>query len=113
MGPVDNRLVNSSFQSNVDFRDREETEHDGLSEARIGSQLNYMSDSLMKLTALVEGLQGHLNPILLPNMEENERSVPFPPRKPSSEMSNMIDDLNSQISRLQCMIGVLTERVQL
>lgn len=107
-------MAETGFQSNVKFRDREE-EYDGPSEARIGSQIEYMSDSLSKLAALVESLQDRIDPILLPEEPANMNAIitASPPRKPASEVSNTIDDLNGQISRIQRMVGSLAERVQL
>jgi hypothetical protein len=100
------------FHSNVKFRDREED--DGLSEARIGSQVGYMQDSLAKLMELVHILSDRLNPILLPNdILTQSIETASPPRKPASELSNTLDDMNGQISRLQRMVSTLTERVQL
>lgn len=107
-------MAEVDFQSNVKFRDREE-EYDGPNEARISFQLDYMSDNLSKLAALVESLQDRIDPILLPEEPANVNSIATaaPPRKPSSKISNNIDDLNGQISRIQRAVSILAERVQL
>jgi len=103
------------FHSNVRFGDREEGYDDGPSDARIGPQLGYMQDSLSKLTSLIESLGEKVSPILLPedSVNVNMPITASPPRKPASEVSNMIDDLNGQITQLQGMVVRIAERVQL
>lgn len=85
------------------------------SDARIGSQLAYMNDQLSKTQALLTELEQRILQILIPDGVEKENLIAMDnvPRKMASELSNTIDDLNSQIGRLQRRIMVMTERVQL
>lgn len=84
-----------------------------VSDARIGSQLGFMSDQLQKLMALISDHELRIDQILMPEHERPMNAVASPPRKPASELSNTIDDLNEQIGRAQARIQGLTGRVQL
>lgn len=94
------------------MRDYEMEDRDP-SDARIGPQLAFMGDQLQKLSALISEHEMRIDQILMPDQERPMNAVPSPPRKPASELSNTIDDLNEQIGRLQNRIQGLTGRVQL
>lgn len=84
-----------------------------LSEARIGSQLSYMEENISKLNAVVLSLQDRIDQVLVPEMLDKNVLVEALPRKPASEISNTIDDLNLEITRLHRCVNNLIERVQL
>lgn len=95
------------------YRDEPDEE---LSDARIGSQLAFMGEQINQANAMLSELQQTIDPVLLPSlpgptaMDDNIKS---PGPKPTSEISGRIDDLNSELSRLQQRILHLTKRVQL
>lgn len=84
------------------------------SDARIGAQLAFMGDQIQKTSALLTELELRIEQVLIPeNVEPKDGNVPSPPRKPASELSNTIDDLNEQIGKVQTKIQRLYRRVQL
>lgn len=93
------------------MRDRERENE--ASDARIQAQLGYMTERLMIIQKTFSELQNRLDPILIPDIEDDRAEVASPPRKMASEMSNTIDDLNDQISRLQNRMERVLQRIQL
>lgn len=86
------------------------------SDARIIHQLAFMGDQLSKTRALLEELTEALTPVLIPNEEmavEEGYAMDSVPRKLASELSNVIDDHNSQLSLIQSRINNITRRLQL
>lgn len=82
------------------------------SDARILNQLEFMSDQMGKTRALLGELEERLAPVLLPYFE-TANEVASPPRKMASDVSNLIDDRNGDLSDLQRRIVQITGRVQL
>lgn len=93
--------------------DREYSRSDEPSDARIISQLAFMNEQLMITQKMFSELQNRIEPVLIPDMDDQKAEVSSPPRKLASELSNVIDDLNGQITRLQYRIETTARRVQL
>lgn len=83
------------------------------SDARITAQLGYMTEQLSITQKMFSELTNRLEPVLMPEMDDVNAIPNDPPRKMASELSNVIDDLNGQISRLQGRIMKVMDRIQL
>lgn len=95
------------------YREDIKWDHDP-SDARISAQLSYMQDQISKTSSIFNDLISRLDSILIPQMDSTvSPGINDVPRKMASELSNTVDDLNSQINRLQRRIGETLERVQL
>lgn len=98
----------------VSTNDAEERDSES-SRARIIPQLGFASEEFQKTQAMFYQLLDKINPILLPEDSTTvaQKEVSMPPKLPSSELSDAIDDLKGRIIRLQRMISETSERVQL
>lgn len=87
---------------------------DEPSDARIQSQLGFMTEQLSITQKMFSELINRFEPVLLPEMDEKGTTeINAVPRKAASEISNHLDDLNGQLMRLQGRISRVLERVQL
>lgn len=97
-----------------EYRDQEWSARDNEpSDARISSQLDYMTEQVSIAHKMLSKLTNDLEPILIPEIDGPETRPGDVPRKLASDMSNRIDDLNSQISRLQSRMETVMQRIQL
>lgn len=86
---------------------------DEPSDARISAQLDFMTEQLSICQKMFSMLTSQIEAILLPEIDGPENAIGDVPRKMASELSNRLDDLNGQISRLQNRIEKVSRRVQL
>lgn len=83
------------------------------SDARIQAQLGFMTEQVSIAHKIFAELTNRIDPVLLPEMDDVSAILESPERKAASEISNHLDDLNSQICRLQGRMNRVLERVQL
>lgn len=106
-----NVRVSRAQQAEADHYDRDYSMQP--SDARIQAQLSFMTEQLMISQKMFSELTNRLEPVLLPEFDEASTVPNDVPRKAASEISNVLDDLNGQITRLQGRISRVIDRVQL
>lgn len=84
-----------------------------MSDARITSQLAFTVEQLSKTRVLLSELEDRISPVLMPDHSEPANATDMPDRKPASDLSNTIDDLNRFIGTIQEGIINISQRVQL
>lgn len=103
--------------SNPDYRDYPRSEQGRYesepSDARIQAQLGFMQEQFSITQKMFSQLTSQLEPILIPDMEDKDGPENAVPRQAASEISNTLDDMNAQVSRLQSRINRVAERLQL